>query len=234
MPHGLLALLVLVAAAFLAGGCSRQTRHNVLTFFFTGVPPLEETRAVVEVATIREERDQQVEVVSEERAKAPAPIIKHAPFEAGECDACHNPGQGNQLFGEAEKLCFRCHQDFTEEFAWIHGPVAVGFCNTCHEPHQSENKFLLISKSGDVCFKCHLQGDILSVPYHATAGEEVCTQCHDPHGSADRRLLKDENRPVKPQVPEQEIAPTQREPGEPDSSPSIRTLGELTVSAPTG
>ena len=34
--------LLLVALLVSVCGCSRQARHDVLTFFFTGVPPLEE------------------------------------------------------------------------------------------------------------------------------------------------------------------------------------------------
>ncbi|MFA7384228.1 MAG: hypothetical protein WC001_12350, partial [Desulfurivibrionaceae bacterium] len=37
----LLAGLLPALLAILAGGCSRAARHDVLTFFFTGVPPLD-------------------------------------------------------------------------------------------------------------------------------------------------------------------------------------------------
>lgn len=203
-------LCIIILGASLATGCSRQARYEVLTFFFTGVPPLDQAGQDSEAETPEKEAEP-VGLARVEKKTGPPPLIKHAPFQEGNCNACHEFGQSNLLFNEPQELCFRCHEDFAQSFPWVHGPVAVGFCNTCHEPHESENEFLLISTSQDICFTCHLKQDILNTAYHTSAGESSCTDCHDPHGGADRWFLREEDAPLasKPL----EIGKMQRKPG---------------------
>jgi len=200
-------LIAGVAASFISLGCSRQTRYEVLTFFFTGVPPLEETEAPAEQAAPSEAATQQIASAKTENAESRLPLVKHAPFEAGECDACHEVARANQLFTTPEKLCFRCHGDFAREYAWVHGPVAVGFCNTCHAPHESRNQSLLLSTSFELCLKCHQEEDVFSQPYHEISTDTTCTQCHDPHGSEDRWLLRKNGDAPRTRLPERDETP---------------------------
>lgn len=179
--------LVSVAVATFGFGCSRQTRYEVLTFFFTGVPPLEGEKAPSQSVS-PEEGATKTAAVEQTVPEASRPMEKHPPFAEGNCDACHNPSEGNKLYKEP---CFRCHKSFAATYKWVHGPAAVGFCNTCHEPHQSRNEFLLISKSTEICFKCHVKADIFSTPYHEKVRNRVCFDCHNPHGGPDRRFLKE-------------------------------------------
>jgi predicted CXXCH cytochrome family protein len=181
-------LLIAMSSVFF-GSCSRETRYKTLTFFFTGVPPLDGAAAPASKDINQPESSQGV-TVAEKPAEELAPFKKHPPYAEGQCDACHDTASGNKLFTEPEKLCFRCHESFEDEYQWVHGPAAVGSCNQCHEPHQSRNEHLLISKSHDICFKCHKKEDILSRDYHQFDQETLCIDCHSPHGGADRTLLK--------------------------------------------
>jgi predicted CXXCH cytochrome family protein len=186
---------VLAAGAWAIIGCSRQARYEVLTFFFTGVPPLEESQgSTVPSLEAKGPAEAGAEPAEpgqeEEKEEEVAARYKHAPFEAGDCDSCHNPERANRLYNEGEGLCFRCHEDFSQTLPWVHGPVAVGYCKACHEPHESMNKFLLISKSQDICFRCHLNVDVSTASYHEAVGPKTCLDCHSPHGSADRWLLQ--------------------------------------------
>lgn len=194
-------LAVAAVGVCIVTGCSLRNDYELITFLFTGVPPLEELQAPTDVLPPDEEGKILQMVAAEEEEQQPEELppalYKHAPFAENNCDACHNPGGANQLFTEPRKLCFRCHEDFGQSFPWVHGPVAVGFCNACHEPHQSKNEFLLVSKSGDICFKCHLKQDIFATTYHEAARSELCVGCHDPHGSTDRWLLKEGTEPLK-------------------------------------
>jgi predicted CXXCH cytochrome family protein len=181
--------LFCVLNAGFVSGCSRETRYKTLTFFFTGVPPLDNSDAPAQAVQGQQESGQTV--LAEDIPKQELlPFKKHPPFAEGKCGACHNTANGNKLFTEPEKLCFRCHENFADEYHWVHGPAAVGSCNQCHEPHQSRNEHLLISRTQDICFKCHRRADILSQTYHMFGQETLCTDCHSPHGGSDRRLLK--------------------------------------------
>jgi predicted CXXCH cytochrome family protein len=197
-------LLLMVAVGVSCGvvvfGCSRQTRYEVLTFFFTGVPPMEEPGETSGTPIPPGESDE-IMVAEATQAESSAEMRKHAPYEEGNCNACHDPGGGNTLFNEPNKLCFRCHEDFVQAFSWIHGPVAVGFCNTCHEPHESRNEYLLISTSAEICFNCHASQDIYRSSYHRDTSGQSCVVCHNPHGGDNRWLLKGSDRPLQPGSP---------------------------------
>ncbi|MCP4668020.1 MAG: hypothetical protein GY849_16850, partial [Deltaproteobacteria bacterium] len=56
-----LVLVMVWAWVFCAWGCDRQARHQVLTFFFTGVPPLEEEKpkeqAVARPSAIKKKKE---------------------------------------------------------------------------------------------------------------------------------------------------------------------------------
>lgn len=134
--------LLAVALFLLLCGCSRQARHDVLTFFFTGVPPLEEeatTAGQAGVKTAADTRQQKPVERSEKQQKPPQPqYYSHTVWLEGQCDACHQsknlytfqstrpggatPGQrvffsGGGMPGElksvADKLCSGCHIDKT-------------------------------------------------------------------------------------------------------------------------
>lgn len=187
-------------------GCDPVHRHNVLAFFFDGVPPLEtadsettEEGAVMEGDVTRGQ---------EEAASVPAPVpqvsmVQHPPYAEKMCDGCHlNAGGGGRVFvggfallEEKTRLCGMCHDNMSQEelagtYKWLHGPVQYGACVECHHPHQSPRPFMLKSETiQELCFKCHDEKRLLITEIHGEIGEMDCTDCHNPHGSQERYLL---------------------------------------------
>jgi len=176
----------LTAGAALLAGCGAPTRHEVLTFFFTGVPePGQEDQArqaqLTAAQTAAEVQQQQELAAAAEQAEyVPAEYV-HGPFGAGRCPACHGVSRpvgksGARVenlgaFGAApsgqpfavpvRELCVGCHTQQGPSFAeqqdlWRHAPVASGLCTVCHDPHSAPRQYLL----------------------RAATSIELCTQCH--------------------------------------------------------
>lgn len=191
-------------------GCNTVTGHKVLTFFFTGVPPLGE-----------KEKQEEPEKPSVAATKARAVVVKaqlysHGPYAANECYRCHevSASGGFRGFGKKEEaagalakpgivpgkmvaplleLCSGCHDTKSPLRAasrglWVHGPVSAGYCVVCHAPHAGPEPYLLLKKADDLCVECHAAGLITNQAVHKDKHE--CTACHNPHLGKDSRLLK--------------------------------------------
>ncbi len=173
-----LALFHLAVAAFAAAlaftGCAPETRYQVLSFFFDGVPPL------------REERTGGAGVENSP-ATAKQRYGEHGPYAARLCDACHIQGSNNLVLPK-EELCLRCHV-LKLDRAMLHGPLASGNCVICHGPHGSSNRFLLVADAKEFCLYCHDRDGIMKREAHQGVDAE-CTVCHDAHGSDNQFLLK--------------------------------------------
>lgn len=151
-----------------------MTRHQVLTFFFDGVPP-EETQGEVSKGSKKEGAP----------VVAAARYVEHGPYAAKQCEACHVKAS-NKLVLPIEELCFQCHTlDIRKKH--IHGPLASGGCKECHDPHGSRFPFLLVSEPKEFCFRCHDANAIEKKEVHRRT-EAQCTSCHDAH-SSDREYL---------------------------------------------
>jgi predicted CXXCH cytochrome family protein len=79
------------------------------------------------------------------------PISSHAPYEAGQCSACHekrgpNPGTP----GARDLLCMSCHEDVRQH------AHAFRNCVKCHNAHNSVRPHLLRADI-DSCRCCHRQ-----------------------------------------------------------------------------
>jgi predicted CXXCH cytochrome family protein len=191
----------------LMSGCEKQSRHKVLTFFFTGVPPLGgEIGEMVEYESKVKKRKRKLNVPK---------VFIHGPKAAGECFYCHDTdssqsfrkvrktGGGMPRMGDIspgrlavpkKELCVQCHTSKSAEFRytqnmWVHGPLSDGECNACHDYHQTQNRYMLIKeKSIDLCTQCHANGYIMKTEVHNTKDE--CISCHNPHVGADRLMLR--------------------------------------------
>lgn len=189
---GLMLLLTLVIS-----GCSPETRHQVLTVFFTGVPPLggdaelngEDGGGTVarRAFPVRYERGGFV----------------HGPYAARECGTCHEmvppPRAGEkstrivvgQFVRERQEMCIACHTEKSADRAradglWLHGPTSS--CLGCHHPHASPDPALLRRDAGELCLSCHSEGLIHSAEQHE--GLTACMDCHNPHLGQDAMMLR--------------------------------------------
>jgi predicted CXXCH cytochrome family protein len=203
-------LLVLILAGMLAllvSGCEKQSRYQVLTFFFTGVPPID--------GTVAEKKADDKKIMKRKKRSAMIPkVFIHGPKAAGECFYCHNTdstqsfrsvkrGGGMPSLGDItpgrlavspKDLCVQCHTSkstelrFTEGL-WVHGPLSGGSCNACHDYHQTVNRYMLHKESSiELCTQCHAKGYIMQTKEHVT--EDECISCHNPHVGENRLLLR--------------------------------------------
>lgn len=176
------ATLLLLLGMFLLPGCDHRSRHQTLTFFFTGVPSLEEG------ATTGEKK-------AEPEQKSPPPpaviLSAHKFFVERKCAKCHlvtkpiGAGRGADspsfsrtgpagpadpprpsLAGELG-ICIHCHSNpFAAEApsgGRRHAPVA---CTICHLPHQSEYPHLLRDEVPKVCIICHQHEKLAAAGFH--------------------------------------------------------------------
>ncbi|MEW6109451.1 MAG: cytochrome c3 family protein [Nitrospirota bacterium] len=193
-------------------GCDKYTKHKVLTFFFTGVPPIEEEN------TLSDEKEKKGVVSVREKKKITPPVppvFVHGPYGAKLCDQCHSPsGKGGfRSFGGAQsgktessfqgmigqvkaldELCTDCHMHKSVKLIearglQAHKPVSDGMCTTCHNGHQSQNLYMLMKeKTTELCATCHFKGDARLIESHSK--NEECISCHNAHMGKGRFLLK--------------------------------------------
>jgi len=198
-------------------GCDRQARHRWLTFFFTGVPPLEASRAS---GTDGKKEDSNRPGTQPAGGAVPAVVLyAHPLYAARRCEACHatsaalgpqaSSGRGSsrilggtsaaspaRLRMPVRKLCAGCHEDKSEAAAsarglWLHTPAAKGKCLACHAPHQSRYPHVLTKPPERQCAVCHMK-DVVANPASHKAVKRMsnnCLQCHNPHAGRDRKML---------------------------------------------
>ncbi len=186
-------------------GCDRHTRYKVLTFFFTGVPPID--------GTASEEVTDNTTLEKKEKTPGPVAVFIHGPYASEQCDLCHvvqsdKPKTAEKYAGGFPRLqdlpsalllpkneiCTECHdtkdyQSAYKEDLWIHGPVSSGMCTNCHHHHASQHNYMLLKeKTVDLCSQCHTGGFILDSTEHTE--DKDCIECHNAHVGKDRFLLK--------------------------------------------
>jgi len=170
----------------LLASCDPVEHHNVLTFFFDGVPPLRGETAQT-AAPVRKD----------EPAAAGAPAgswLIHEPVK--DCTRCHGNRQQRgfspkvQLVAEVPQLCYQCHKEYSTLEGWVHGPVATGDCLLCHEPHKTKTESLLRKPVPELCHRCHEPQAVRAIRNHAEPSYGHCTDCHEGHAGATRNLLR--------------------------------------------
>jgi len=220
-------LVYLTLLASLFTGCSEQSRYRVLTFFFTGVPPLEES---VEAKEELPDLQQSGRVLTETSSQ----LYSHPLWASGICDPCHQTtstftvpgvssrgsshfksggGMPGKLVRPQNMLCLKCHTDKSPLRAlgdnlWLHNTTARGNCLECHSPHQSEYPHVLKKRAEAICYPCHEKGEYLNSPAHRQ--QKPCLDCHNPHMGKNRSLLTYEYQEMK--LPVNEV------PGHPEFS----------------
>jgi predicted CXXCH cytochrome family protein len=202
-------LLVLVVTGMIvlfAAGCEKHTKHEVLTFFFTGVPDPDAER-------LSQTRGEKI-AVKKKRRRPIRQVYTHGPKASGECFYCHNTdstqsfkslkkGKGmpqlsditpGRLVTSKKALCVQCHTTKSAELMftdnlWVHGPLADGLCTACHDYHETKYPYMLKSKSSiKLCTQCHAKGFISEIEGHKN--EDECISCHNPHVGLNRLLLR--------------------------------------------
>ena len=213
------ALIFLLAAGLglaTAPGCDRYARHAVLTFFFTGVPPLGEEKkpAQKSVKAVEAAKERKMRVTFK------ATVFSHGPFASGECDQCHETsetagfrGMGTnetapetkkasvtgRLVSPLQELCSTCHTSKSAKHAHkeglrMHGPVGSGNCTFCHSPHSSPQQYALLKKPDELCVQCHPERLLFNRKAHI--GYRDCLSCHNAHLGKSSLLLKNDYHEV--------------------------------------
>ena len=179
--------MLLVFGMFLLCCCSPYAGRSLLNFFFDGVPESDSTSLVAVQGIVQADSTGQTgeELVQEEQS-----VWIHYPYAERECAACHDEQSLGSMTEPEPGLCYICHVDLSEDYAYLHGPVAGGYCSSCHNPHSSENEKLLRFPGDQLCFYCHAESDVYSNEMHEDLDGMVCTDCHNPHGGEDKYIFQ--------------------------------------------
>ena len=180
-------LMLFVFFGILVVSCGEMERHNVLTFFFEGVPPLGQDQFTEELV------DSDSSQFSQTRPKQV--WFVHQPRK--DCTLCHDKNRQRvfssqtYLIKTVPELCYECHADYTTSASYVHGPVAVGQCLLCHNPHRSRIEHLLKEPTPQLCYVCHNIDTVKLIPAHLIKEQFACTDCHNAHTSSIKYLLKE-------------------------------------------
>lgn len=211
--------LLLITMAALAG-CDRAGRHEVLTFFFTGVPPVDYEEKLAAAARLKaEEEAARLQAATQAENRKIAAIkeyggpFTHGPYAAQTCEECHEMsttggfGFGGGSDKEATKsivpgrfvqplelVCTAvCHTAMRPDTVAASGLWLHGpatACVTCHHPHSSPNRYMLTVPVEQLCRQCHAIGFISATDAHT--GKQACLECHNPHLGRNAHMLKSE------------------------------------------
>ncbi len=163
--------------------CNRQTTYDILSTFFDGVPDPNAKKEVKQDSTKLASNKNELRSL---RGKKESEFVFHPPFQERACTDCHNLEEGNRLLEQPPALCFNCHDDFSENYTYLHGPVVSGNCTGCHNPHMASEKKLLERTGQDLCLYCHEQKDVFKNEAHEGIDDATCIECHNPHGGDDQ------------------------------------------------
>jgi predicted CXXCH cytochrome family protein len=113
----------------------------------------------------------------------------HAPYEEGDCGACHpkgKPGAVSRVSRSHSEFCHSCH-DRKDTARFLHGPVGAGQCIFCHDPHGSSYPAFVTAPESRLCLGCHDQPSSRS--HLEAAPGKNCEECHNAHGSSKKFFL---------------------------------------------
>lgn len=168
-------LLVVGVLILFLSACEKSTKHKILTFFFTGVPTLEEIeRQKKEAEKKRKQKEMQNKQQNAaktakpslpEKQAAPVQAVRlysHTPYAEGRCDGCHGGLTGFRGFRS---------KGMVTTFSKGGGMPGV-----------------LVAPRTKLCIICHeyLSPDAAAEAglwLHTAAEEGDCDACHAPHQS---------------------------------------------------
>ena len=169
--------------------CSPRLGSNLLTFFFDGVPS-GDTTGIVKETKVPDTAFGRVESGADTTG-ADSIVSIHYPFQSNGCSFCHDETSKSDLIMEQPDLCYTCHNDFSTDYAFVHGPAAGGYCIFCHDPHSSRLTKLLRGEISQLCRECHETKYIFNKEIHKDPADSDCAECHNPHAGDTRFLLND-------------------------------------------
>jgi predicted CXXCH cytochrome family protein len=214
-----IAMLALTFLTTSISGCTKQTKHKVLTFFFTGVPPLEEEK--------KDEVEKNKSATEPIKVPTVVTVYTHPVTAANLCNKCHQTTANFSLFGrrtrttsfqrgalspgplvmDRKELCVSCHKNRSAAEAlaaglWLHDTAAKGDCIACHDPHQSQHRYVLLAEPEEICIPCHKEAEMMNKVKDKEAHKlpSDCLSCHNPHLGKDRALLTKDYKEVKQTV----------------------------------
>lgn len=164
------ALLFVLAGA----GCDRYARHRVLTFFFTGVPPLDDGKSAGKGKEPGPKEGQARETARAQRRKAPvvrAVRFSHGPYASGACYLCHETSEtgGFRGLGKKEEA-----KGAIAKAGVVPGKLVVPLRELCTRCHESK---ILRAAQAEGLWS------------HGPVAAGYCTLCHGPHSGAEQYLL---------------------------------------------
>ena len=210
-----LTALLFAGTMILISGCAQPTKHELLSFFFTGVPSPEEERE-------GEQRTLQARTAMNQKAEGRSLFSSHSYFTSKKCGECHQVSS-TQSFGRSarsgmptisfgtgggagekrlpvKKVCVSCHENRSAAYAsanslWLHAPATKYNCIVCHDPHQSSYPDLLKDDTDKLCIMCHSKGLIGLTKEHRELKD--CLKCHNPHLGQNKFLLVKDYKEIR-------------------------------------
>jgi predicted CXXCH cytochrome family protein len=183
--NGNVAYYVSIVIIMFFFGCSVEQTHKTLVFFFDGVD-----KVIFFNDYLSKDSISKVSVAKREALlkKNRPDLCVHKPYKEKKCDQCHTPDK--RLLMAMPGLCYKCHDNFSQTYAVVHGPVASGNCTNCHNQHSSKYAKLLIRQGQQICLYCHNSSLVFANKVHRDIEDAECTLCHSPHGGKTRLMLK--------------------------------------------
>lgn len=179
--------ILIVAVGAIVAACSPATRYEVLTFFFTGVPPLEEQMAKT-LPGDGTGKTEGLQPATASLSSAEKVALKKA-----------------EILQKRKLRLLRAVR-------WTHGPYAAAECNRCHAlsaslglgaraggakkgaMNMSSVGGRLLAPAEELCLGCHetksvQAADKRKLRLHGPVASGLCIGCHNPHQSPRRYML---------------------------------------------
>lgn len=177
--------MIIISIIFFVS-CTTQKKYEVLSFFFDGVPTPQaaDINLVVDSLSVMDSTN----LLAKSNEVTKSHFQLHLPYGKKECISCHDQKLIGKTVETQPQLCYKCHDDYKENFKFVHGPVGGGYCSICHDPHKSQLDKLLKQPTEQLCLNCHASSTVYDNKFHLNTRKTSCIECHNPHGGENRFL----------------------------------------------